>query len=83
MAEQFAGSAKRQGQTQELADLIKRGDEAARRLRGFAKSQLGTKNELLVQFGAAPIPARVQSATAKKKGPAAAPESPTPPKAAA
>ncbi|HSS76889.1 MAG TPA: hypothetical protein VLV54_09095 [Thermoanaerobaculia bacterium] len=75
--QQETTSAQRQGQTQELADLIKRGDEAARRLRGYAKAQLGTKNELLVQFGTAPIRPRVRSA--KKSEPVTA----TPPKAAA
>jgi hypothetical protein len=80
---QETSSAQRQGQTQELADLITRGDEAARRLRGYAKSQLGTKNELLVQFGAAPIRSRVRSA--KKSPPVTPAEVPTstPPKAAA
>jgi hypothetical protein len=65
--------ARRQGATQELATLIKSGQEAARRLRGYAKSQLGTKSELLVQFGAAPIRHRVR--TAKKSEPG----TPTPP----
>jgi hypothetical protein len=37
------------------SELITQGREISRRLRGFAKSQLGTKSELLVQFGAAPI----------------------------
>lgn len=67
-SQQETSEAQRQAQTQELSDLIQRGDEAARRLRGFAKSQLGTKNELLVQFGAAPIRPRVRSA--KKSEPA-------------
>lgn len=74
---QEGSHAQRQGHTQELANLIKRGDEAARRLRGYAKSQLGTNNELLVQFGAAPIRPRVR--TAKKSEPV----TPTTPKAAA
>jgi hypothetical protein len=77
--QQETSSAQRQGQTQELEDLIKRGDEAARRLRGYAKAHLGTKNELLVQFGAAPIRPRVRSA--KKSVPVPTP-TPTP-KAAA
>ena len=77
---QEENQAKRQGLTQELADLIKRGQEAARRLRGYAKSQLGTKNELLVQFGAAPIRHHVRSA--KKSGPGT-PGTPQTPKPAA
>jgi hypothetical protein len=75
---QEASHAQRQGYTQELAEVIKRGDEAARRLRVFAKAQLGTKNEMLVQFGAAPIRARVRTTT--KSEPVA--PAPTPPKAA-
>src|SRR5436305_5805367 len=60
-AQQEESQAKVQSLTQELNELIKTGQEAARRLRGYAKSQLGTKNELLVQFGAAPIRHRVRS----------------------
>jgi hypothetical protein len=60
-AQQEESQAKVQSLTQELKELIKNGQEAARRLRGYAKSQLGTKNELLVQFGTAPIRHRVQS----------------------
>jgi len=74
-AQQEDNEARRQGFTQQLADLITRGQEAARRLRVYAKSQLGTKNELLVQFGTAPIRSRVRSAkTAARK-----PNTPTPP----
>ena len=60
-AQQEESQAKVQSLTQQLQDLIKNGQEAARRLRGYAKSQLGTKNELLVQFGAAPIRHRVRA----------------------
>jgi hypothetical protein len=70
-SQQETTSTQRQGQTQELKALIKRGQEAARRLRGYAKSQLGTSNEMLVQFGAAPI--RHHARSAKKT------ETPTPP----
>jgi hypothetical protein len=66
-AQQEDNEARRQGFTQQLTDLITRGQEAARRLRVYAKSQLGTKNELLVQFGAAPIRPRPRSF--KKTGP--------------
>ncbi len=72
--QQETSQAQRQAQTQELADLIKRGDEAARRLRGYAKSQLGTKSELLVQFGAAPIRAHVRSAKKKSEPVTPSPE---------
>jgi len=74
-AQQEDNEARRQGFTQQLADLITRGQEAARHLRVYAKSQLGTKNELLMQFGTAPIRSRGRSAktTARK------PDTPTPP----
>jgi len=71
-SQQENNQAQRQRQTQELATLIKNGHEASRRLRGYAKSQLGTDNELLVQFGTAPI--RPQGRSAKKS----APVTPTP-----
>jgi len=61
-SQQENNQAQRQSQTQQLATLIKNGHEASRRLRGYAKSQLGTNNELLVQFGAAPIRHQVRSA---------------------
>ena len=77
-AQQEESQAKVQSLTQELNELIKNGQEAARRLRGYAKSQLGTKNELLVQFGAAPIRHRVQSV---KKAGAVSPAPTPPPKA--
>ena len=44
----------RQASTQRLRDAAELVREAARRLRGFVKSALGTKNEH-VQFGIAPI----------------------------
>jgi hypothetical protein len=74
-AQQEENQAKVQSLTQELNELIKNGQEAARRLRGYAKSQLGTKNELLVQFGAAPIRHRVRSV----KTTGAVTPAPTPP----
>jgi hypothetical protein len=55
-------TAQRQALTQELSKLIENGHETARRLRGYAKSQLGTKNEMLVQFGAAPIRSAARAA---------------------
>jgi hypothetical protein len=77
--QQETSEAQRQGQTQQLAALITKGQEMARRLRGYAKSQLGTNNEMLVQFGAAPIRPRTRSA--KKTGTTPPPTDPTPPKA--
>jgi hypothetical protein len=46
---------KRQGTTQRLNEAVKRGEEAARRLRGYVKARIGTNTEFLVQFGIAPI----------------------------
>jgi hypothetical protein len=71
-SQQENNQAQRQSQTQQLATLIQNGHEASRRLRGYAKSQLGTNNELLVQFGAAPIRHHVRSAKKSE------PETPTP-----
>jgi hypothetical protein len=48
----------RQASTQRLKDAAELVREAARRLRGFVKAHLGTKNEHLVQFGIAPIRSR-------------------------
>ncbi|HEX4961860.1 MAG TPA: hypothetical protein VF173_13535 [Thermoanaerobaculia bacterium] len=73
-AQQEENDAKRQGLTQQLAELIENGREAARCLRSYAKSQLGTKNELLVQFGAAPI--RPRGRSGKKSG-TGTPDTPT------
>ena len=44
----------RQEITQKLKVLVKDGQEAARRLRGVVKANLGTRNERLVQFNMAP-----------------------------
>lgn len=72
--EEYEG--RRQAATQQLTELIDNGQEAARRLRGFVKAQLGTKNELLVQFGAAPIRRPVRSA--RKPGEPGTPPPPDP-----
>lgn len=47
-------TAERQEVTQKLQDAVKDGREAARRLRGAVKANLGTKTERLVQFRVAP-----------------------------
>ncbi|HEX7181322.1 MAG TPA: hypothetical protein VF756_05725 [Thermoanaerobaculia bacterium] len=41
-------------------------------MRGYAKSQLGTKSELLVQFGAAPIRRKPRSKKTEPEKPAPA-----------
>lgn len=75
-SQQETTSAQRQGQTQELKALIKKGQETARRLRAYAKSQLGPNNEMLVQFGIVPTRPR-----GRKKTETTTPAAPTPPKA--
>jgi hypothetical protein len=54
--EQMEGS--RQETTQLLKQAAEQVREAIRRLRGFVKAQIGTKNERLPQFGVAPIRSR-------------------------
>lgn len=69
-ARQDSFSANRQQTTQELRELIDRGREEARRLRGLAKGLLGTKTERLVQFRVMPVrrtSRRRASSTPKKK----------------
>lgn len=51
--EQLEGT--RKVTTQQLKQLREQGYEAARRVRSFVRSQLGTKNEHLGQFKVAPI----------------------------
>jgi hypothetical protein len=54
--EQMEGS--RQETTQFLQQAAEQVREAIRRVRGFVKSQVGTKSERLPQFGVAPIRSR-------------------------
>ena len=54
-AEQEYFEVSRQASTQRLKDAAELTREAARRLRGFVRGALGTKDEHLVQFGIAPI----------------------------
>ncbi len=53
LQEQMEGA--RQEATQHLKQLAENGREIVRRVRGFVKSRVGTKNERLPQFGIAPI----------------------------
>lgn len=71
---QESHTAAKQELTQQLDGLMDRGREAARRLRGAVKANLGTKNERLVQFKMKPI---------RKRGPRkpAVPPADTPPPA--
>ena len=53
LQENLAGE--RQQTTQRIGELLEQAREQARRVRGFVKARLGTKNERLNQFGSAPI----------------------------
>ncbi|MEA2602582.1 MAG: hypothetical protein QOF89_3574 [Acidobacteriota bacterium] len=66
--------------TQELLAVLTEGKEMARRLRGAAKAQLGTKNERLVQFKSRPIRDRKGRKKTKKstKAPASQPPATSP-----
>jgi hypothetical protein len=64
-AGQDSHAAARQQMTQELSDLVRKGREQARRLRGMAKGLLGTDNERLVQFKVAPVRSRPRKAVQK------------------
>ncbi len=55
----------RQGVTQKLQKVIDSGRESARKVRGYARIQLGSDNVALTQFGVAPRRRR----SAKKKPP--------------
>ncbi len=59
-ARQDSCTATRQQATQDLNDMVEHGRELARRLRGVAKSILGTKSERLVQFRVSPIRSRAR-----------------------
>lgn len=65
--------------TQELNAVIKDGKEAARRLRQAVKANIGTDNELLVQFNVAPRrPRGSKKASAVKPPPVETPGAPVP-----
>lgn len=65
-ARQESHTAARQAATQELREILARGNDVAMRLRFAAKVKLGPRNEQRVQFGAAPLRKRSAS-TAKSK----------------
>jgi hypothetical protein len=62
----------RLGVTQKLKKVIADGRESARKVRGYARIQLGSDNMSLKQFGVAPRVPR----GAKKKAPETTPETP-------
>jgi hypothetical protein len=71
---------KRQGTTQQLSSAVEKGEEAARRLRGYVKARMGTKTEFLVQFGISPIRSRSRSRKPSGGTETPPPETPAPPK---
>ncbi|HEX9940645.1 MAG TPA: hypothetical protein VGG03_01415 [Thermoanaerobaculia bacterium] len=66
--------------TQRLVKLVDDGREMARKLRNFVKSRLGTRSELLQQFGIPPNRSRPRKAK-KPQTPTPAPEGATNPPA--
>jgi hypothetical protein len=82
-ARQDSARAAKQRATQELEGMVGQGHELARALRHAVQSELGAKNELLVQFGVMPI--RKRGRRAERGARTAAEESPAevPPEAAA
>jgi hypothetical protein len=76
-ARQDSARAAKQRATQELEGMVELGNDLARALRHAAQSELGAKNELLVQFGVMPI--RKRGRRADREAPAAAAESPAAP----
>jgi hypothetical protein len=69
--------------TKDFRDSIQEGQEKARQLRSFVVSVLGTRSELLKQFGLQPnrVP-RPKSTKSKKPAPAQEPANPPAPEAA-
>jgi hypothetical protein len=70
--------ASKQRATQELGDAVAFAKDQAFRLRGAVKAHLGPRNELLVQFGIAPVRNRTRRATVPATPPAPQPN-PVPP----
>ena len=64
--------------TKDIDELMKNGDEAARRLRAAAKSLLGTKDERLLQFDAMPIRPRTRNTATEEEPPEGEPTPPAP-----
>jgi hypothetical protein len=80
-AQQDSHTAAKQAARQQLTTLLHDGREAVRRLRGLVKATLGTKNELLVRFGIAPIRPKARKAKTEVKKGAAPKPTETPPAA--
>jgi hypothetical protein len=80
-AQQDSHTASKQSTVQQLSDLLRDGREAARRLRALVKANLGTDQEILVQFGIAPNRKRGKKKVALAPKPPASPPPPVGPKA--
>jgi len=76
-ARQDSARAAKQRATQELDGMVDLGNDLARALRHAVQSELGSKNELLVQFGVVPI--RKRGRRADRGVQAAVEESPAAP----
>ena len=77
-ARQESRLASKQRATQELGGAVAFAKDQAFRLRGAVKAHLGARNELLVQFGVAPVRTRTRKATAPVTQPPAPVPEPTP-----
>jgi hypothetical protein len=75
-ARQDAAVADRQKATQDLTEIFTRGRDLVVRLRGVVKANLGMRNELLVQFGAAPVRKRSRKLKAPATEPPTTPSTP-------
>jgi hypothetical protein len=73
----FAGS--RQGTTEQLRDVLDEGREAARMLRAFVTSHLGSRSEMLAEYKIPPSRSRKVKRTKTPTPPPPSPEVKTPP----
>jgi hypothetical protein len=71
-ARQDSANALRQRCTQEINEEIREGHAVMMRLRSIARAKLGPHNEVLVQFGVAPV--RMGTARRRKSSPRPQPE---------
>jgi hypothetical protein len=72
----FAGS--RQGTTEQLRDVLDEGREAARMLRAFVTSHLGSRTEMLAEYKIPPSRSRKVKRTKTPTPPPPGPEAQTP-----
>lgn len=78
-ARQDSHTAARQQATQELQQILERGRDVAMKMRSAIKAKVGLRNEILVQFGIAPLRRRVRKpVVAPFPPPPPTPEAPAP-----